>query len=507
MGIGSTTPRGALDINSPTTSVFGLVLPTNDSPDNMVNPQGGTIAFGTMMYDSTDDCIKYYQTNAANGGGQKWTPCILQATDDNTVKINYIPIGRSFTSTYKEDTPMTTANTFRIAVKNEGYSPASLNFLPTDLVISGVEGITVASVSPTTTTLNAGGTVELTYTLSGTPADCGPLTGTWKKLDLEYTRTINVVPNLIYNCAEGSWNNSVSPEYRLNGLVPGEFYTGTYTVPYTNDGEPSCDIPAETITRDGLTLIYPGGPVSPTGTITYTLSGTYTGTANVAAVTFTTSSGCQVYLGPCSSCKQLLELVPGTPDGVYKLDPDQGLTAFATTNAQCDMTTDGGGWTMVLNYLHSSGTNPTITVRTSLPIIASSTLAANESSNANTWGHASRALQAALKPTEYRFYGITSAHNRVMHFKTAHAGSITFFTTGVGNANGIQNSFTPLSGHTTNLPAAANEFFNGGVNNELTFFPFYNSLVSWCLNNNRWEMDDNVNVNNNRHTLHRVWVR
>lgn len=41
VGIGTTTPRGGLDINKPTTNTYGLVLPTNASPSNMVNPQGG----------------------------------------------------------------------------------------------------------------------------------------------------------------------------------------------------------------------------------------------------------------------------------------------------------------------------------------------------------------------------------------------------------------------------------------------------------------------------------
>jgi len=297
VGIGTTTPRGALDINNPTTSIFGLVLPTNDSPANMQNPQGGNIAFGTVMYDSKDDCIRYYQTNAANDNIEKWSSCILKATDKNIFKLNYIPIGKSFTSNYKKDITMTAANTFRTAVTNEGYSPISVNFSPSDLVLSDIEGITVTSVSPTTATLNAGASVELTYVLSGSPTDCGILTGTWTKLDLQYSAPLNVAPNPIYNCAQGSWNESVIPEeYKLNGLISGQSYTGTYTIPYTEDTESNCEIPLETITKDGLILTKSGGSVSSTGTITYTLSGTYTGRNN-GSVTFVTSTGCQVYLG------------------------------------------------------------------------------------------------------------------------------------------------------------------------------------------------------------------
>ncbi|SHK45617.1 hypothetical protein SAMN05443634_10133 [Chishuiella changwenlii] len=360
VGIGTTTPRGALDINNPTTAIFGLVLPTNDSPDNMINPQGGNIAFGTIMYDSKDDCIRYYQTNTANDSIEKWSSCILKATDRNAFKLNYIPIGKSFTSNYKKGVTMTAANTFRIAVTNEGYSPVTVNFSPSDLVLSGIEGITATSVSPTSATLNAGATVELTYRLSGAPADCGILTGTWTKLDLQYSAPVNVAPSPIYNCTQGSWNESVIPEeYKLNGLISGQSYTGTYTIPYTDDTESNCDIPAETITKDGLTLTYTGGPVSATGTITYTLSGTYTGRNN-GSVTFVTNTGCWIYLGPFGSCKELLEKIPDTPSGLYYFDLHKNVNTSPYINRlYCDMTTDGGGWALVARNGSTSRTGQT----------------------------------------------------------------------------------------------------------------------------------------------------
>jgi hypothetical protein len=54
--------------------------------------------------------------------------------------------------------------------------------------------------------------------------------------------------------------------------------------------------------------------------------------------------------------------------------------------AQCDMTFDGGGWTMILNYMRSGGNPATNFNRTTLPLITSSILGANESNNANSWG-------------------------------------------------------------------------------------------------------------------------
>lgn len=72
VGIGTNTPRGALDINESTTNTSGLVLPTNSDHAVMVNPQGGKPVAGTIMYDSTSDCIRLYKQT------EEWSGCLLE---------------------------------------------------------------------------------------------------------------------------------------------------------------------------------------------------------------------------------------------------------------------------------------------------------------------------------------------------------------------------------------------------------------------------------------------
>lgn len=47
------------------------------------------------------------------------------------------------------------------------------------------------------------------------------------------------------------------------------------------------------------------------------------------------------------SCKEILANNPGATDGVYTIDPD-GEGGSDPFDCNCDMTTDGGGWTLVL---------------------------------------------------------------------------------------------------------------------------------------------------------------
>jgi len=182
-GMGTPTPRGALDINQPLTNTFGLVLPTNDDTAKMLNPQGGTIAEGTMMYDSTDKCIKFFD-------GTAWSDCLGVGSSNSYLTADCTKDG--FVGTFERGTTLSGA-TFKITITNNGKRASKLlSFQTTDLVLSGVSGISVSRVSPNSAIIPAGQSITVTYNLSGTPTVGGTLTGDWSNIDLGCTNTVTV---------------------------------------------------------------------------------------------------------------------------------------------------------------------------------------------------------------------------------------------------------------------------------------------------------------------------
>jgi hypothetical protein len=67
-------------------------------------------------------------------------------------------------------------------------------------------------------------------------------------------------------------------------------------------------------------------------------------------------SGCDI-VGPHTSCANLHSASPGLGDGTYTIDPD-GTGPLASIGVECDMTTAGGGWTVIDFEDFASGTAP-----------------------------------------------------------------------------------------------------------------------------------------------------
>ena len=220
-----------------------------------------------------------------------------------------------------------------------------------------------------------------------------------------------------------------------------------------------------------------------------------------------------------TSCAQILADGYGDSDGIYWLNPDD-TDPF---EAYCDMSTDGGGWTLVLNYLRTDQKYLSVLpLQDRLPIPTNQELGVSEGEFNDlhvgthfAWGHAANALLQRFSLNELRFYCESGRHERIIHFTTTHAGTLNYVQTGLGSMDGIQQDFLALPDHTGHLPAAGGEFFANEGDYAMTRTPFHDGGSDnwhWLLdfmggNGPRWECDDWDSHPGEDTTVHRIWIR
>jgi len=177
------------------------------------------------------------------------------------------------------------------------------------------------------------------------------------------------------------------------------------------------------------------------------------------------------------------------------------------------MTTDGGGWTLILNYLHLANTSVYPYVRTSnLPLRGQTTPGIDESNvdGGIYWGHAGNTLLSALTFSQVRLYCIASDHPRILHFSTSLGTVISYLKTGTGSFAGIQNpgNYQLFVDHNAFLPTMANSFWTNQGDNALTASPMVQSVGMdrhWNMQTQHglWSCDNVGNLT----TYHQVFIR
>ena len=265
VGIGTASPHSSsiLDL---TASDKAMLLPRVANTAAIPSP-----ANGMMIYDISSNCIKSYENGA-------WTSCLSSAPATASVVVDCDT--NAFEGSYTNGIAMTTSNKFSVTITNNSFVAATIAFQTSDLVLSGVAGISVASVSTASVTLNAGQSQLVEYTLSGTPSASGTLTGTWTKLALNCVKTVTVTNPAIATLACGTATNNGT-------LTGGTTASGVSSVISYTGGDGSAHS-GQTVTSTGVTgltaTLAAGNFATGAGSLTYSIVGTPSagGTASFA---------------------------------------------------------------------------------------------------------------------------------------------------------------------------------------------------------------------------------
>jgi uncharacterized protein (TIGR02145 family) len=245
IGIGTITPNASAELDvSSTTKGFLPPRMTQVQMNAIPTPPNGLIIYCS---DCTPTGIYTYNSPWLSLRGVSATSVSVTCT--------------GFTGNYC--TAALSGASYVVTLTNNDLSTKQVTPITADLTLSVIPGVYVASVSPNTVqTIDAGANLVITYTLSGTPAAAGTLTGTFAKQGLTCSSTVAVVT------AKAVTTASSSPSLCINNALTA--ITHTTSGATTGIGTPTGLPNGVTAAWNSNTITISGTPTA-SGTFNYSL--------------------------------------------------------------------------------------------------------------------------------------------------------------------------------------------------------------------------------------------
>ncbi len=280
-------------------------------------------AEGLMIYNRTTESLQFNSGTPAQPNWYNTSDGLYSASNAVNCDAN------GFEGTYVNSGALTASEKFTVTITNNGYTNSDVTFLTGDLVLSGISGVTVNSVSPSSATILVGASQVVEYGLTGTPGSSGTLTGIWTNVGLTCTKTVDVINGAasfslpITSIRVSTFDASQSADFQgvvdnasnqltidipyTSGVGGYEAYTGTYVINNTGTGEGG--------DANSFRLTYPAGTFSSSGSITATIEVDGDGSFNVEKQLF----------GAQETLASLDFQVNGSSQGTINLDVAGGI--------------------------------------------------------------------------------------------------------------------------------------------------------------------------------------
>lgn len=285
-GIGTITPDASavLEVNS-TDKGFLPPRMTEVQMEAIVDPAEGLVVYCTdcnpksvYVFDGVDF------VNIATGftSSALTNDCAINGLEGN----------------YTRGAILDATNKFSVTITNTGLTDETIDLSTDDLVLTGVSGITVSSVNPTSVTLNSGQSQLIEYTLVGTPESIGNLTANWTHTSLSCSQTVSVANgDATFYLPQSKFAVSIldgTPVVDIQGVIDNAANQFVIDVPYTSS-QGSYDAYTSAVVAgtageggdtNGFSISYPAGTFSATGTIPVTVIVDGDGSYNAAKQLF-----------------------------------------------------------------------------------------------------------------------------------------------------------------------------------------------------------------------------